>query len=127
MNKKFLVDTDIIISHLTTQTDESSDLVYLMQNGICFTTVINAVELLKAAEGEAQLEIVRNILNAFKVLGLNSRYALKVPEIKSFTKNNRDILFLIVAKSNNLPIITYDKSKYNVPGIDIFNPSEIGG
>ncbi len=127
MKSKFLIDTDIIVSHLTLKSNEPSDLIKLMQTGICFTTVINAVELLSAAEGESQLEVVRNLLNAFKVLGINSRYAIKVPDFKNHVKNNRDILFLIVAKSNNLPIVTYTKLKYNLPGIKIFNPSEIGG
>ena len=127
MNKKFLIDTDIIISHITIKNDRHSDLIKLMQRGICFTTVINAVELFSAAEDDHQLEVIRKVLNVFKVLGLNSRYALKVSEFKNYVKNNRDILFLIVAKSNNLPIITYKKSRYNVPGIEIFNPSEIGG
>ncbi len=107
--------------------DKHSDLIKLMQIGICFTTVINAAELLYAANDEQQLEVVRNVLNAFKVLGLNSRYALRVPEFKNFVRDNRDILFLIVAKSNNLPIITYEKSRYSGPGIEIYNPSEIGG
>ncbi len=127
MKSKYLIDTDILVSHLTLESNKPSDLINLMQKGICFTTVINAVEILSAADGESQLEVVRNLLNAFKVLGINSRYALKVPEFKNHVKNNRDILFLIVAKSNNLPIITYEKSKYNIPGIEVFNPSEIGG
>jgi hypothetical protein len=127
LNKKFLIESDIIASHLVAEKDISSDLMNLMQKGICFTTIINAAELLHAADGDSQIKVVRDVLNALKVLGLNSRYALKIPEFKNQIKSIRDILVLIVAKSNNLPIITNEKSRYKGIEMEIYNPQEIGG
>jgi predicted nucleic acid-binding protein len=116
-----------MISHLTSNESVHSDLIKLMQKGICFTTVINASELLYAAENESQTKVIRDVLNAMKVLGLNSRYALKIPELKNKAKRIRDILIIIVAKSNNLPIITYEKSRYDGVEIEIYHPEEVGG
>jgi predicted nucleic acid-binding protein len=115
------------MSHLTSKKNGQSDLIKLMQKGICFTTVINASELLYVAENEFQTKNIRDVLNAMKVLGLNSRYALKIPEIKIKVNGIRDILILIVAKSNNLPIITYEKSRYDGVGVEIYHPEEVGG
>ena len=127
-DRKFLIESDIIISHFTQENIEApSDLIKLMQTGICFTTVINAAELLFEAANDHQKEIVLKVLNSFKVLGLNSRYALKIPEYKNQAKTLRDILILMTAKTNNLPIVTYQKSKYSLSDAEIYNPEEIGG
>ncbi len=126
--KKFLIDTDVIYDHITHKNDSgSSELIKIMQIGICFTTVINAAELLYSSENENQKNVILKVLNSFKVLGLNSRYALKISDLKTGTTTLRDTLILTVGVLNNLPIVTYQKSRYADVGIEILNPSEIGG
>ena len=57
----------------------------LMQTGICFTTVLNASEMLAACKDENENSAVRSVLDSMKVLGLHQRYALSVPEFADNT------------------------------------------
>ena len=44
--EKFLLETDILTDHLNNGSEEKSVLIDLMQKAVCYTTVINASELL---------------------------------------------------------------------------------
>jgi len=43
---KYLLDTDVLVDYLTSTDNKNQDLINFMQTGICFTTVLNASELL---------------------------------------------------------------------------------
>jgi len=107
---KFLLETDVLVDYLTS--DKNNYLLNLMQKGICFTTVLNASELLAACKVETEIAEVRSVLDSLKVLGLHSRYALSVPEFSDKTKNNRDALFAVVSLINKLPIVTMNSDRY---------------
>jgi len=96
-----------------------------MQKGICFTTVLNAAELLLSARSRAEKEYVNKVLYALKILGLNSRYALMTPEYSGKLHSLRDILFCVVADINKLPIVTYDLKKYSGTKLKIIHPKKI--
>jgi predicted nucleic acid-binding protein len=83
---KYLLDSDILADYLTTTYNLDSHLINLMQKGICFTTVLNAAELLASCKDENEKNRVRYVLDSLKVLGLNSRYALSVPEYSDKTR-----------------------------------------
>ncbi|MCW8805169.1 MAG: hypothetical protein OQK56_01815, partial [Ignavibacteriaceae bacterium] len=85
---KYLLDTDILVDYLIY--NENNYLINLMQSGICFTTVLNASELLAACKGEKEQSAVRSVLDSLKVLGLHQRYALSVPEFSDKTESVRD-------------------------------------
>jgi predicted nucleic acid-binding protein len=72
---KYLLDTDVIVDYLTS--NENNYLMNLMQTGICFTTVLNASELLAVCKEDNE-NLQRSVLDSLKVLGLHSRYALSV-------------------------------------------------
>jgi predicted nucleic acid-binding protein len=76
---EYLIDTDVLFEHLIKrQIDGDSFLIRLMKKGLCFTTVLNAAELmLKSTDGE-QEKSIRSLLSALKVLGIHSRYCLNV-------------------------------------------------
>ncbi|MBT8383831.1 MAG: PIN domain-containing protein [Ignavibacteria bacterium] len=126
-NNKFLLDTDILSNHLANSETANSVLIDLMQIGICFTTVINASELLLIAKTEKEKKIIRDVLNALKVLGLNSRYALSVSNYSGKVNTLRDALLAVVAEINKLPIVTFDNNRYINTSLKIIHPQELRG
>lgn len=121
---KYLLDTDILVGYLTA--NDMNYLINLMQKGICFTTVLNAAELLAACKNDEEQSAVRNVLDAIKVLGLNSRYALSITEFSEKTGSVRDALFSVVASINKLPIVTFNKERYRKTNLKIIHPQEVG-
>ena len=121
---KYLLDTDILVDYVTE--NDMNYLVNLMQKGICFTTVLNAAELLAACKNDEEHSAVRNVLDAIKVLGLNSRYALSITEFSVNTGSIRDALFSVVASINKLPIVTFNKEHYRKTNLKIIHPQEVG-
>ena len=126
MAKKFeeyLIDTDVIESHLLD--DKNCYLELLLQKGICFTTALNASDLLYRANGPSEATIITDVLSSLKILGIHSRYSLLVPKYSKQIKNFNEALFCVVADYNKLPIITLKKSKYLKSGLMIYHPKEI--
>ena len=126
-NTKYLLDTDILADHLVKGKKGNSVLIFLMQKGICFTTVLNASELYFAARSEKEKEFVRKVLNSLKILGLNSRYALSIPDFSGKVKSVRDALFSVVAEINKLPVVTFDIRKYRKTNLKVIHPQDIRG
>lgn len=121
---KYLIDTDIMVDHLIS--NENNYLMNLMQTGICFTTVLNASELLAVCKNDNEQSLVRNILDSLKVLGIHSRYALSIPEFSDKTNNVRDALFSVVASINKLQIVTLGEERYKKTKLKIIHPKEVG-
>ena len=121
---KYLLETDLLVDHLTS--NKNGYLLKLMQTGICFTTVLNASELLSACKNENEMSAVRSVLDSLKVLGLHSRYALSVPEFSDKTKDLRDALISVVSSINKLPIVTLNIKKYKKTNLKIIHPQEVG-
>ena len=121
---KYLIDTDIMVDHLIS--NENNYLMNLMQTGICFTTVLNASELLAVCKNDNEQSLVRNVLDSLKVLGIHSRYALSIPEFSDKTDSVRDALFAVVASINKLPIVTFNTERYKKTKLKIIHPQEVG-
>jgi len=121
---KFLLETDVLVDYLTSE--KTNYLLNLMQKGICFTTVLNASEILAVCRNETEKSDVRSVLDSLKILGLHFRYALSVPEFSGKTKNNRDALFAVVSLINKLPIVTLDRNRYSKTNLQIIHPQEVG-
>lgn len=123
---EFLVDTDVLYEHLNKKVESGrSYLVQLMTKGLCFTTVLNAAELMLEAKTQKKADNVKFLLSALKVLGIHPRYSLMIDQISSHTKNLRDALFLVTAQINKLDILTLDSGRYNSEKIKIFHPDEV--
>ena len=121
---KYLLETDVLVEYLTS--NQNNYLMNLMQSGICFTTVLNASELLSACNSEDEKYAVRSVLDSLKVLGLHSRYALNVPEFSGKTENVRDALFAVVSQINKLPVVTLNTERYRKTNLKIIHPQEVG-
>jgi predicted nucleic acid-binding protein len=124
--KKFLLETDILWDHLKNDSKEDSYLIRLMQEGICFTTVINASEMLFTAKSEEHKSAITKVLTALKVLGLNSRYSLTIGNYTSLLNSVRDAMIAVVAEYNNLPIVTFEK-KFNKTKLEVIHPQDLRG
>jgi predicted nucleic acid-binding protein len=121
---KYLLETDVLVDHLTS--NKNNFLLNLMQTGICFTTVLNASELLAVCKDDSEKSAVRSVLDSLKVLGLHSRYALSVPEFSNKTESIRDSLFAVVSLINKLPIVTMNTDRYKNTNLKIIHPQEVG-
>jgi predicted nucleic acid-binding protein len=121
---KYLIDTDVLVDYLIS--NENHYLMNLMQTGICFTTVLNASELLAVCKNDIEQSLVRNVLDSLKVLGIHSRYALSIPDFSDKTDSVRDALFTIVASINKLPIVTLREERYNRTKLKIIHPQKVG-
>ena len=122
---KYLLDSDILADYLTSSDNMNSHLIHLMQKGICFTTILNAAELLASCKDSNEEKQVRSLLDSLKVLGLHSRYALNVREYSDKTKSLRDALFSVVSSINKLPIVTFDKERYKKTKLKIIHPQDL--
>ena len=114
----------MIVDYLVS--NENNYLIKLMSTGICFTTVLNASEMLAACKNDDEHSAVRSVLDSLKVLGLNSRYALSVPEFSDKVMTIRDALFAVVSSINKLPIVTLDTEKYKKTSLKIIHPQDVG-
>ncbi len=121
---KYLLDTDVLVDYLTS--NENNYLLNLMQTGVCFTTVLNASELLSVCKNEEETAAVRSVLDSLKVLGLHSRYALSIPDFADKTENIRDALFAVVSRINKLPVVTLNTERYKNSNLKIIHPQEVG-
>ncbi len=124
--KSFLIETDIITDHLICkETGSDTVLERCMLTGLCFTTAVNAAEIYGGSKAVMNLKIINDIFAAMKILGINSRYVLKVPDFQGKVNNWRDALFASAAWHNKLTIVTFNKQKYSETNLDTIDVSEL--
>jgi len=126
-NKEYLIETDIFVKHLKHRGKGNSALELAMSSGLCFTTVLNAAELIDAAKTESERDIVISLLSAVKILGLHHRYSLYVNEFSGKVVSIRDSLFCVVAKINKLVILTDDIRRFKRTGLKIISSRDLRG
>lgn len=120
--KEFLIDTDVLVEHLTHQGNEKSFLEKALECGICFTTVINSAEIYFALRNPEEKKSIDALMKIVKVLGFNSRYSLLVDEFNEKVNTVRDALFCTTAKISKLAIVTSDKERYKAAGLEVIDP-----
>lgn len=123
---EYLIDTDVLFEHLTKNPiSGESSLIRLMKNGICFTTVLNAAEVMMKNKNYDQEIVIKSLLSALKVLGIHSRYCLGINQLAAGNNGLRDSLFVVTAEINKLDIITFDVNRYKSGKIGIYNPDQL--
>ncbi|MFN3874263.1 MAG: PIN domain-containing protein, partial [Ignavibacterium sp.] len=128
MNDHYLIDTDVLFDHLVHNDNKKrSFLTRLMSQGECFTTVLNASELFFSAKTEEHKFAIKKLLYAIKVLGLNSRYSLEIPNYSDKFRSYQECLFYIVAEKNNLIVATNSPEKYNFGKVKTISEKIIRG
>jgi hypothetical protein len=108
--KQYLIETDVLHEYLVTK---NSLLRTALSEGVCYTTMYNALEMFRLAKNEGEKEVVKNMLSVVRVLGFNYRYAeqfaLIINEIEEKSKTiltEREALIIGMAKTSNLTILT---------------------
>jgi predicted nucleic acid-binding protein len=124
--EKVFLETDVLTEYLTKK-HKDSILLELMQNSICFTSVINASELFIAAGNESQNDTVQKLLTGLKVIGIHSRYSLLINKYSSLVNTVRDALICVLAEYNKLPIVTYKKERFIKTRLTLIDPKKIRG
>lgn len=123
---EYLVDTDVLFEHLTKNPVEgNSFLIQLMKKGLCFTTVLNAAELMLKGTDEGKEKSIRTLLSTVSVLGIHARYCLNVNTLTPGNKGLRDVLFIVTAEINKLDIVTLSTNRYRSEKIRIFSPDQL--
>lgn len=126
MTKKypeFLIDTDIILDYLFN--GNSQYLINLLQKGICFTTVLNASEIILKCKSADEIYNAKSVLSIFKVLGIHARYSLSVNTVSYRLNNLRDILFIVTAEINKIDILTLNPEQYVSEKVRILHPESL--
>lgn len=117
--RKIVVDSDIILDHLTTNRSVSI-LRQLMNRYFCYTTVFNAIELFAAAHTPKERQAVEDALYAMKVLGINAKSAKSVSHAYSKAKDRISGLIAGVCLESKLPIVTQNPKRYgNIPLLQV--------
>jgi predicted nucleic acid-binding protein len=125
---EFLLETDIIINHLSQEDQlKTSDLEIAMSTGICFTSVITASELYFMYNHESEKTIIDSVIYSLKVLGIHPRYCLNISDFFNKVATTRDALICSLARNNKLPILTYDVKRFEKSGVNIISPKQLRG
>jgi predicted nucleic acid-binding protein len=103
--KQVLLDTDVLLSY-----PKNLKLLEVLQNSICFTTFINASELLSKTTK-------KELLYPVSTLGFHYRYSIKLGEIIKKTKAKklelRDMIMAVMMIETKLPVLTLDIKRYD--------------
>ncbi len=123
--KQFLIETDVLREYLVTK---NSLLRTALSEGVCYTTMYNALEIFRLARNEGEKEVVKNMLSVVRVLGFNYRYAEQfaqiIREIEEESKTDiteREALIIGMAKTSKLTILTreYFDRYSSLQGVDV--------
>lgn len=125
---EFLIETDIILSHLKQEDDSYlSDLELAMINGDCFTSAITASEIYFENYSDEEKKVVDSVFYALKVLGIHQRYSLNISEFFNKVATPRDAIICSLAKFNKLSIVTSEIERFNKTGLKVISPNELRG
>lgn len=105
--RKLMVHTDVIVEHLTGDRSPST-LRRAAGRALCYTTVLQAAEVMALARTPSELRAVEECLGALKILGINARQApgygrllARYPRLAP-----ADLLAASVAIDAGLPVLT---------------------
>jgi len=106
---QLLIETDLLADYLVARPGESSLLRRALSQVQCYTTMLNALELFRAAESAVEREAVRAILTIVRVLGFPARTAEVAADLFAVAKVNvttRESVILGLAHASKLSILT---------------------
>jgi predicted nucleic acid-binding protein len=110
---QFLIETDVLRDYLISAKSNESVLRKALAAGVCYTTMLNAFELFRAAATEAERDAVMRVLMVVRVLGFNARFAENfakiTQEIETKTGailSEREAMIVGMASASKLSILT---------------------
>lgn len=126
--QEFLIETDIIIEHLTqSNLSKLSNLELAMLNGVCFTSVLTASELYYNCKDIEEKNAIDSVLYALNILGIHPRYSLNISDFFDKVATVRDAILCSLAKNNRLPILTNDIERFSKSELEIISPLVLRG
>jgi predicted nucleic acid-binding protein len=109
---QLLIETDILAEYLTAAPG-ASRLRQALRQSVCYTTMLNALELFRASANDKQREAILSMLYVVRVLGFNARYAQPFAELAAEIKtlshiriSDREAMILGMARASKLTILT---------------------
>src|SRR5438105_5020712 len=96
-----LVETDVLAAFLTARGGQLRE---ALARAVCYTTVMSAIELLRAASGDAERAAVMRVLGIVRVLGIPAKGARQSAEFASATL--RESLVLGLALASHMAVLT---------------------
>jgi len=125
-NKKFLIDTCLIIDYLRKKDKKSTLLFELVQNNQLYLSAISYFELFIGASNQSKKNDILLLLDYLYILPFNEVTADKASWLHlSLKKRNQliDIKDLFIASTalvNYLPIVTFNKSHFErIEGLEV--------
>lgn len=117
---KVVIDTDIILAHLTLDRSNPdagrSVMRKVMTESFCYTTVFNAIELFELCETPRQMVAAESALNALKILGMNGKSGRSLGAVLRLARKRglRDLDTLIagLCVESRLPLLTGRRKNY---------------
>jgi predicted nucleic acid-binding protein len=112
--QQVLIETDILGEFLvSTVNDPEPRFLRALRRATCYTTMLNAYELLHAARNGAEEQHIYQALSLVRVLGFNSRNALpfaafsrEIEREHGVRLNQRDAFIIGMARQSKLSILT---------------------
>jgi hypothetical protein len=133
---KFLIETDVLAEFLVAgpsvergravPPEEPSLLRRALGVSVCYTTMLNVMELFRATASDPERNAIAALLRLVRVLGFHARYARPFAEYaRTFDglATDRETMVLGMAKISNLTILTkFHFDRYRHLGIvDVWN------
>src|SRR5438094_438331 len=110
---QFLIETDVLRDFLIAEKGEVTLLRKALAIGTCYTTMLNALELFRAARTSEETDAVMQVLMAVRVLGFNSRYAETFAQLSAEIEkqsgvrlSDREAMIAGMAQASKLVILT---------------------
>ena len=112
---QFLIETDVLREYLISEQSGESALRKALASGVCYTTMVNALELFRATSTPEEHDAVMQVLMVVRVLGFNSRYSESFAKIsreietgKGVIITDREAMIIGMAQTSKLTILTKD-------------------
>jgi len=109
MKKELFLDTDVLAGAAAPLL-----LGFLRSQALCFTSVLNAAELLAAADSVLARTAAEEVLGGIQVLGFHQRYARRFGEFAARVPGlpMRHAMVAGVCVENDLPLVSFAAKQY---------------
>lgn len=131
MKEEMFLDSDVLADYLDPEEGRDPVLLALATLGACFTSVLQATELLAAVSGDTQRAHVVSLLGGLHVLGFHHKYCLSFGDLHRKHGADRSLRTSMTAGVcilSHLPIVTSRPRQYSVyPGLIVLDAHRLRG
>lgn len=127
---EIFVDTDVLAAYLAEDTSQPSALQALMRAAVCFTSVLNAGELIAVTRNDEERAHAESVLWGLKVLGFHHKYSLTFGDLhrESGGMHFRDSMVAGMCILSKLPLCTSHPERYRAyPGLSLIDAGDVTG